>query len=143
MRNSNNDGKIVYIVDEEKRTVVAMIRGFQRELRRLYARYGMGNSYDGWNGDLSPVCRKIERLPNIYRSVVKCDLRDNFDVEIGKKKAKERLLLKLNLARENFLFDIYREGLDRLATVSDKLTEISDRNKIALMVRDTKMKKGE
>ena len=143
MRNSNNDGKIVYIVDEEKRTVVAMIRGFQRELRKLYARYGMGKSYDGWNGDISPICRKIERRPNIYRSVVKCDLRDNFDVEIGKKKAKERLLLKLNLARENFLFDIYREGLDRLATVSDKLTEISDRNKITLMVRDAKMKKGE
>ena len=142
MRNSNNDGKIVYIVNEEKRTVVAMIRGFQRELRKLYTRYGMGNSYE-WNGDLSPICRKIERLPDIYRSVVKCDLRDNFDVEIGKKKAKERLLLKLNLARENFLFDIYREGLDRLATVSDKLTEISDRNKITLMVRDTKMKKGE
>lgn len=142
MRNSYNDGKIVYIVNEEKRTVVAMIRGFQRELRKLYARYGMGSSYE-WNGDLSPVCRKIERLPNIYRSVVKCDLRDNFDVEIGKKKAKERLLLKLNLARENFLFDIYREGLDRLATASDKLTEISDRNNITLMVRDTKLKKGE
>ena len=142
MQNFNSNGKIEYIVNEEKRTVVAIIRGFQKELRRLYFKYGMGNSYE-WNGELSPICRKIERLPDVYRSVVKCDLRDEFDAEIGKEKAKERLLLKLNLARENFLFDIYREGLDRLATVSDKLTEISDRNKITLMVRDTKMKKGE
>ena len=102
----------------------------------------MGNSYE-WDGALSPVCRKIERLPDVYRSVVKCDLRDEFDVEVGKKKAKERLLLKINLARENYLFDIYREGLELLATVSDKLTDTTDRNRIALMARDMKMRKGE
>lgn len=142
MQNFNSNGKIEYIVNEEKRTVVAMIRGFQKELRRLYSKYGMGNSYE-WNGALSPVCRKIERLPDVYRSVVKCDLRDEFDIEVGKKKAKERLLLKVNLARENYLFDIYREGLELLATVSDKFMDTSDRNRIALMARDVKMRKGE
>lgn len=142
MQNFNSNGKIEYIVNEEKRTVVAIIRGFQKELRRLYSKYGMGNSYE-WNGELSPVCRKIERLPDIYRSVVKCDLRDKFDAEVGKEKAKERLLLKINLARENYLYDIYREGLDLLATVSDKLTNTTDRNNIALMTRDMKMGKGE
>ena len=142
MGNFNSNGKIEYIVNEEKRTVVAIIRGFQKELRRLYSKYGMGNSYE-WNGELSPVCRKIERLPDIYRSVVKCDLRDEFDAEVGKEKAKERLLLKINLARENYLFDIYREGLELLATVSDKFMDTSDRNRIALMTRDMKMGKGE
>ena len=143
MRNFNSNGKIEYVVNEEKRTVVAMIRGFQRELRRLYFKYGMGSA-DSWDDNMeSPVYRRIEKFPDIYRSVVKCDLRDDFNIEVGKEKAKERLLLKVSLARENYLFDIYREGLDRLATVSDKLTKITDRNNIALMAKDAKKEKGE
>ena len=76
---------IKYFVDEKERKVVAVLESTR---------------YDAFNKickmvrdtDFCVVPKEKYMMHSAYRAVVTCDARDEFDAEVGKKIAKERVL---------------------------------------------------
>ena len=76
---------IKYFVNEEKRQVIGLLDN---------TRYDAINKIEKMLGD-TEFCfcgGKKYLMPSEYRAVVQCDERDEFDPEIGKRIAKERIL---------------------------------------------------
>ena len=76
---------IKYFVNEEKRQVIGLLEN---------TRYDAINKIEKMLGD-TEFCfcpSKKYMMPSEYRAVVQCDPRDEFSVEEGKKKAKERIM---------------------------------------------------
>lgn len=114
------DNGIQYVVNKEKGIVVAFVTGFHDELYALNRKYGSLRETYNWLGNL------VNRYPDTYRAIAKCDPRDSFDEEIGKNLAKKRLLGKLNYARYSFLLCLYRSVLNNLTNINDKLAILED-----------------
>ena len=75
---------IKYFVNEEKRQVIGVLEN---------TRYDAMRKIDKMLDDTDFCCYGEKyMMPSEFRTVVTCDHRDEFDVEIGKKIAKERLL---------------------------------------------------
>ena len=76
---------IKYFVNEEKRQVIGLLEN---------TRYDAINKIEKMLGD-TEFCfcgGKKYLMPSEYRAVVQCNPRDEFSVEEGKKKAKERIM---------------------------------------------------
>ena len=76
---------IKYFVNEEKRQVIGVLEN---------TRYDAINKIEKMLGD-TEFCfcgGKKYLMPSEYRAVVQCDDRDEFDPEVGKRIAKERIL---------------------------------------------------
>ena len=107
---------IEYIVNEEKRTVEAIIKGtendaihiFHKMQKRFAPTYKMvtyftKNSTEKW------------RMSTQYRGVAKCMETDVWDVEIGKKIARQRCINKYRVAlhkRLNYIMYCYLDMYD-------------------------------
>ena len=76
---------IKYFVNEEKRQVIGLLEN---------TRYDAVNKIEKMLGDTEFCICGIKKylMPSEYRAVVQCDPRDEFSVEEGKKKAKERIM---------------------------------------------------
>lgn len=114
-----NNG-IQYVVNKEKGIVVAFVSGFHNELYALNRKYGSLRQSYRWLDNL------VNRYPDTYRAIAKCDPRDTFDEKTGKDIATKRLLGKLNYARYNFLMYLYKDILKDLADINDKLAILED-----------------
>lgn len=76
---------IKYFVNEEKRQVIGLLEN---------TKYDAVNKIEKMMNDTEfclCLCKKY-LMPSEYRAVVQCDPRDEFSVEEGKKKAKERIM---------------------------------------------------
>ena len=76
---------IKYFINEEKRQVIGLLEN---------TRYDAINKIEKMLGDTEFCFCGSEKylMPSEYRAVVQCDPRDEFSVEEGKKKAKERIM---------------------------------------------------
>ena len=76
---------IKYFVNEEKKQVIGVLSG---------CRWDAINKIDKMMGDTEFcfVPSKKYQMKNEYRAVVCCDERDEFDVEVGKTIAKQRIM---------------------------------------------------
>lgn len=84
---------IKYFINEEKRQVIGLLEN---------TRYDAINKIEKMLGD-TEFCfcpSKKYLMPSEYRVVVQCDPRDEFSVEEGKKKAKERIMKRYRPARD-------------------------------------------
>lgn len=82
---------IKYFINEEKRQVIGLLEN---------TRYDAINKIEKMLGD-TEFCfcgGKKYLMPSEYRAVVQCDPRDEFSVEEGKKKAKERIMKRYHPA---------------------------------------------
>ena len=76
---------IRYFVDENERKVVAVLENTRWDAYNKICKMVRDT-------DFCVVPKDKYMMHNSYRAVVSCDERDEFDVEIGKKIAKERAL---------------------------------------------------
>lgn len=107
--------KIQYYVNEEKRTVVAKIPYFQDELDSLCEKYVTyesrllkGDSKAG--EELRNYIRSLtnKKYPNEYYAIARAHEKDTWNVEIGKKIARARLLKKINSVKRDVLYSVLK-----------------------------------
>ena len=86
----NNLTKIRYIINEEKRTVVAIMEHCARDADDIF-------THDFTAEGIDVLCYASNfknYLKNTYRAKAKCSMDDEWDVEVGKKVAREKMLAK-------------------------------------------------
>lgn len=84
--NKESKSKIFYYIDEEKRTIVAIMRECEYDAIDVLQKMGIRNIYhDGYRMD------KFMMNP-IYRGKAKCSPEDEWDEEYGMKLARNRML---------------------------------------------------
>lgn len=95
---------IKYYVSEKKRQVIGVLEN---------TRWDAVNKIDKMIRDTDFCFSPSEKymMPDEYRTVVKCDPRDKFSVEEGKKKAKERILKRYRPALEKRINKFYDAAL--------------------------------
>lgn len=76
---------IKYFVNEEKRQVIGLLEDTQWDAYNKICKMVKDT-------DFCVVPHEKYMMPSEFRTVVQCDDRDVFDPEVGKKKAKERIL---------------------------------------------------
>lgn len=76
---------IKYFVNEEKRQVIGLMENTRWDAINKICKTVADT-------DFCVVPNEKYMMPSEFRTVVTCDARDEFDVEVGKKIAKERLL---------------------------------------------------
>lgn len=92
---------IKYFINEEKRQVIGVLENTRWDAINKIHKMIRGT-------DFCVVPSEKYMMPSEYRTVVQCDERDEFNVEEGKKKAKERILKRYYPAldkRVNKFFD--------------------------------------
>ena len=92
---------IKYFVNEEKRQVIGLLENTRWDAINKISKMISDT-------DFCIVPNKKYMMSDEYRTVVQCDPRDEFSVEEGKKKAKERILKRYYTAldkRVNKFFD--------------------------------------
>lgn len=92
---------IKYFVNEEKRQVIGLLENTKWDAINKIEKMTAGTEF-------CFIPTKKCMMPSEFRSVVQCDPRDEFNVEEGKKKAKERILNRYYAAldkRVNRFFD--------------------------------------
>lgn len=82
---------IEYVLNIEKRTVTATIKGCSEDVIRRFTRSGVMVT--------DPRCVKAARMKDEFSAVAKCHPDDEFDESIGKDVAKHKLLDKYHIAR--------------------------------------------
>lgn len=75
---------IKYFVNEEKRQVIGLLDDTRYDALNKIDKMLDGTPFSYWN--------KKCIMPNSFKVVVTCDPSDEFDVEIGKKIAKKRIM---------------------------------------------------
>jgi len=90
---------IEYIVKENERMVIATLKGCSEDAINILNRRLRSTKFLDCLTDFNKVYSRY-LIPNKFSSAVKCDPRDEFDVEEGKRKAKERLLVKYHRSFE-------------------------------------------
>lgn len=104
------NGKITYYVNEEKRVVVAKVSNFHSELFNMIEKIvpfdkGYCYIYDNPSTPYYNFCRfltrEVEKYPNEYYGIARAHIADEWDVEFGKKLARERVLKKINTVKSN------------------------------------------
>lgn len=103
--------KIEYYVNEEKRTVVAKVTHFHGELADVCEKYCPYENFMTLSGgkaaqQLSDYIYTLakRKYPNEYHAVARAHEKDTWDVEIGKKIARARLLKKINSVKRDVLY---------------------------------------
>ena len=76
---------IKYFVNEEKRQVIGLLDGTRWDAVNKINKMMLDTDF------CLCMCGKYE-MPHEFRAVVTCDPSDEFDVEVGKKIAKQRIL---------------------------------------------------
>ena len=87
--------KIEYVVNEEKRTVTAILMG--TKFLAAYPLERMNNGIDPVDGDIEAL--SVLMLPNKFVATVRCVPEDTFDEAEGKRLAKKKLLVKIDRQR--------------------------------------------
>lgn len=113
--------EIEYYVNEEKRTVVAKIFDVRGEIRQLCEKYVPYDDVGCWptcDGAASDLIRYIYNLtkkyPKDYYAVARAHEKDTWDVEIGKKIARARLLKKVNSVKRDVLYSVLKYMQDNI-----------------------------
>lgn len=101
---------IKYFVNEEKRQVIGVLEN---------TRYDAINKIEKMMGDTEFCFCGGEKylMPDSYRAVVQCDERDEFDPEVGKRIAKERILDRYYPALDKRV----NKGLEALLVLNGKV----------------------
>lgn len=99
--------KIEYVVNEEKRTVTAILTGTQ--YLAAYPLERMNNGVDPVDGDIEALT--VLMLPNKFVATVRCVPDDTFDVNVGMRLAKKKLLTKIDRQRSQAWYR-YKELLE-------------------------------
>lgn len=103
-------GKITYYVNEEKRVVIAKVANFHFELFNMIEKIAPFNKshcymHDNPTPSYCNFCRslikEVEKYPNEYCGIARAHIADEWDVEFGKKLARERVLKKINTVKSN------------------------------------------
>lgn len=107
--------KIEYYVNEEKRTVVAKITHFHDELVDVCEKYCPYEEFSymccGKTAqNLSDYIYTLVKVkyPDEYYAVARAHEKDAWDVEIGKKIARARLLKKINSVKRDVLYSVLK-----------------------------------
>lgn len=110
MRNED----VKYYVNEDKRTVVAVIDGCNwdayNEVEKIVENYGVHVS--DYN--------KVVYMPRTFKGIAKCHPEDKWDEEVGKKVARHKLLVAYNEAKFNAIRGYYRNLLSAVYGVKKK-----------------------
>ena len=111
--------KIEYIINEEKRTVVAIMRDCKNDACRLFARdvekiYGTEFWY--------PLHSLDYKINDTYRGKAHCSEDDAWDVEEGKRIARNRMLFKYYRARYKALEKIYEDWGKVFSSLGDRVS---------------------
>lgn len=86
----NNLTKIRYVINEDKRTVVAIMEHCGKDAWDIFT-----HDFEAEGVDVLRLFLNIKNyLKDTYRAKAKCSLDDEWDVEIGKKIAREKMLAK-------------------------------------------------
>lgn len=104
-----NINMVDYVVNEEKRTVTAILCGTRDGARDLLRKMYNGQAPYAY-GD-AEVLIALE-LPNKFVATARCAEGDTFDVEVGKKLAKKKLLTKYDRARTKAWYR-YRDIMEK------------------------------
>ena len=104
---------IEYIVNEEKRTVEAIIRGTENDAKHIFNKMQkkFAPNYKMTTRFTKNATNKW-RMSAQYRGVAKCMETDVWDVEVGKKLARQRCINKYRVAlhkRLDYIMECYAE----------------------------------
>lgn len=104
------NGKITYYVNEEKRVVVAKVSNFHSELFKMLEkiapfeksyRYLRDSPRSPYYNFCDFLTKEVEKYPNEYYGIARAHITDEWDVEFGKRLARERVLKKINTVKSN------------------------------------------
>lgn len=115
MKRVEQEKTVTYIIDEENRTVKAVIRNLKWDalntIFRLFIKEGI------------QFCSTEENvLNNTYSATAKCSEKDEFDVEKGKLIARRKAIIKYNKAKVAKMQKVY----DKLSKVEKSLKATID-----------------
>lgn len=115
---SQEGSKIRYYINEEKRTVVAVMDGVRDEIMDEVWQYAPNKEY------YSDFHKKV-MLKDLYRGKAICHESDEWDVEVGKKIARNRMLTNFYADRYKALtwFESY---LIRIVNKISKKADVAD-----------------
>lgn len=109
---TDENKSIVYFINEDKRTVVAVLDNLQESLipsiTKDIAKAGIGANVDNVAYGLLPLLRqagKASLLPDRVTAKAVCSESDPWDVEFGKQLAKARLLKTAVRYKFNFMMN--------------------------------------
>lgn len=115
MKRVEQEKTVTYIIDEENRTVKAVIRNLKWDalntIFRLFIKEGI---------QFCPTEENV--LNNTYSATAKCSEKDEFDVEKGKLIARRKAIIKYNKAKVAKMQKVY----DKLSKVEKSLKATID-----------------
>lgn len=98
--NFQQKSKISYVINEEKRTVVAIMKGCRYDVIDIMRKLGLDNIPH----DKANMSKFM--LNSIYRGKAKCSQDDEWDVQTGMKIARTRMLRNYYLSRTKALIEV-------------------------------------
>lgn len=111
---------VEYIVNPEKRTVVAILKGTELDAHKAIVRQvgEADESFFGFNSNWTTL------IPDCFVGKAKCDPRDEFSIDEGKKIAKARCMEKYYRAKDSAIKQWYKNACVKMKRVERLVKEI-------------------
>lgn len=102
---------IEYYVNEEKKTVTAVLTGVRKEMSSMFEKKFMNAGFSAYRnewflGRTSALYEAMKTIPDKIVATATCAPEDDFDVEFGCSLARMRLIEKLYKYRERVSYDL-------------------------------------
>lgn len=102
---------IEYYVNEEKKTVTAVLTGVRKEMSSMFEKKFMNAGFSAYRnewflGRTSALYEAMKTIPDKITASATCAPEDDFDVEFGCSLARMRLIEKLYKYRERASYDL-------------------------------------
>lgn len=102
---------IEYYVNEEKKTVTAVLTGVRKEMANMFEKKFMNAGFSAYRnewflGRTSALYEAMKTIPDKIIASATCVPEDDFDVEFGCSLARMRLIEKLYTYRERVSYDL-------------------------------------
>lgn len=126
---------IEYYVNEPKGTVVAVLNGTEYDaLYSICKKIGSVDIIDfgvteSWSGF----------MPKCFKGIAKCDVRDKFDLEYGKRLAKSRCMKKYYDCKDKIVVKWFNNARNRMNSVENLIKENNTAKKFSYLKEDAKV----
>lgn len=111
---------VEYIINEEKRTVVAILKGTELDAHKAIMRQvgDAEESFFGFNSNWTTL------IPDSFTGKAKCDPRDEFSLDEGKKIAKARCMERYYRAKDVAIKTWYKNARVKMGRVEKLVRDI-------------------
>lgn len=116
-KKENPSSKISYIINKEKRTVVALMDNCDYDAYEILEKTGL---FSHLSCKQDSICNSL-MMNSIYRGKAKCSPEDTWDEEEGKRIARNRMLQSYYKARTRVLVRAKKEFSNMLEDLSNRI----------------------